>query len=123
MVTGAGGQVGVDLLDVLAGVTPLGGDVVVSTGREAIRDDEFEVLGLTHHELDVTDRDAVLQSLTRTRPDVVVHLAAYTAVDRAEGDVDACFAVNERGTANLSWGAHEVGAHLVAISTGLRLRR
>lgn len=116
MVTGAGGQVGVDLLDVLAGVTPLGGDSSFQPDEE-IRDDEFEVLGLTHHELDVTDRDAVLRSLTRTRPDVVVHLAAYTAVDRAEGDVDACFAVNERGTANLSWGAHEVGAHLVAIST------
>jgi dTDP-4-dehydrorhamnose reductase len=116
IVTGAGGQVGVDLVDVLAGVTPLGGDSSFQPDEE-IRDNEFEVLGLSHHELDVTDRDAVLKSLTLTRPDVVVHLAAYTAVDRAEGDVDACFAVNEQGTANMSWAAREVGAHLVAIST------
>jgi dTDP-4-dehydrorhamnose reductase len=116
LVTGAGGQVGVDLVDVLAGVTPLGGDASFQPDDE-IGDNEFEVLGLTHHELDVTDRDAVLKSLTYTQPDVVVHLAAYTAVDRAEGDVDACFAVNERGTANMSWAAREVGAHLVAVST------
>jgi dTDP-4-dehydrorhamnose reductase len=116
LVTGAGGQVGVDLVDILAGVTPLGGDASYQPDDE-IGDHEFEVLGLTHHELDVTDRDAVLKSLALTRPDVVVHLAAYTAVDRAEGDVDNCFAVNERGTANMSWAAREVGAHLVAIST------
>jgi dTDP-4-dehydrorhamnose reductase len=46
-----------------------------------------------------------------------VHLAAYTAVDRAEGDSDACFNVNELGTLNMSRGAHEVGAHLITIST------
>jgi dTDP-4-dehydrorhamnose reductase len=117
LVTGAGGQVGVDLLDVLNGATPLGGDASFQPDVDAVSDDEFEVLGLTHHELDVTDRDAVLNSLTVTRPDVIVHLAAYTAVDRAEGDVEACFAVNERGTQNMSWAARETGAHLIAIST------
>jgi dTDP-4-dehydrorhamnose reductase len=117
LVTGAGGQVGVDLLDVLAGVTPWGGDASFQPDVEPVRGDEFEVLGLTHHELDVTDRDAVVTSLSRTRPDVIVHLAAYTAVDRAEGDVETCFAVNERGTSNMSWAAHEVDAHLIAIST------
>jgi dTDP-4-dehydrorhamnose reductase len=116
LVTGAGGQVGVDLVDVLAGLTPLGGDASFQPDRK-VGENEFEVLGLTHHDLDVTDREAVLNSLTRTRPDVVVHLAAYTAVDRAESDVDVCFAVNERGTANMSEATREVGAHLVAIST------
>ncbi len=117
LVTGAGGQVGVDLLDVLAGETPWGGDATFRPDVDAVGEGEFDVLGLTHHDLDVTDRDAVLKSLTLTRPDVIVHLAAYTAVDRAEGDAEACFAVNERGTANMSWAAREVGAHLVAIST------
>jgi dTDP-4-dehydrorhamnose reductase len=117
LVTGAGGQVGVDLLDVLAGATPWGGDASFQPDVKPVRSDEFEVLGLTHHELDVTDRDAVLKSLSHTRPDVIVHLAAYTAVDRAEGDVETCFAVNEHGTSNISWAAREVGAHLIAIST------
>ena len=51
----------------------------------------------------MTDRDAVHPDVDRSvRPDVVVHLAAYTAVDRAEDDADACFAVNEHGTESMS---------------------
>jgi dTDP-4-dehydrorhamnose reductase len=117
LVTGASGQVGVDLLDVLGGVTPLGGDDTFQPDDRSVRSNEFDVVGLTRRELDVTDRDAVLRSLRNVRPDVIVHLAAYTAVDRAEGDVEACFAVNELGTASMSLGALDVGAHLITIST------
>jgi len=117
LVTGAGGQVGVDLLDTLRGVTPLGGDASFHPDATPVGEGEFEVLGLDHHELDVTDRDAVLRSLRASRPDVIVHLAAYTAVDRAEEDTETCFNVNERGTQNLSLGAGDVGAHLITIST------
>jgi dTDP-4-dehydrorhamnose reductase len=117
LVTGAGGQVGLDLLDVLAGTTPLGGDAAFQPDARSVADDEFDVVGVTHHELDVSDRDAVMRALSLTRPDVVVHLAAYTAVDRAESEVDACYAVNERGTENVSLAASENGAHLIAIST------
>ncbi|MHB8378791.1 MAG: dTDP-4-dehydrorhamnose reductase [Acidimicrobiales bacterium] len=117
LVTGAGGQVGVDLLDTLRGVTPLGGDASFQPDVRPVGDDEFEVLGLDRHDLDVTDRDAVLRSLRVARPDVVVHLAAYTAVDRAEEEVETCFNVNEQGTKNLSRGAQDVGAHLITIST------
>lgn len=117
LVTGAAGQVGVDLLDSLRGVTPLGGDVSFQPDAKPVGENEFEVLGLDRHDLDVTDRDAVLRSMRASRPDVVVHLAAYTAVDRAEEDVERCFDVNERGTQNLSLGARDVGAHLITIST------
>jgi dTDP-4-dehydrorhamnose reductase len=117
LVTGAGGQVGVDLLDTLRGVTPLGGDATFQPDGTSVGNNEFEVLGLNHHDLDVTDRDAVLHALRAARPDVVVHLAAYTAVDRAEEDVETCFNVNEHGTENLSLGAADVGAHFIAIST------
>ncbi len=117
LVTGAAGQVGLDLVDVLEGTTPLGGDASFHPDHAPVGPEEFEVLGLTHHDLDVTDRDAVVGALRAARPDVVVHLAAYTAVDRAERDVAACYAVNEDGTAAVSLGAREVGAHLVAIST------
>jgi dTDP-4-dehydrorhamnose reductase len=78
---------------------------------------EFEVLGLTRRDLDVTNRDAVLGVLRNTNPDVVVHLAAYTAVDRAEEDAPACFLANEWATSSMSFGAREVGAHLITIST------
>lgn len=117
LVTGAAGQVGVDLMDVLRGVSPLGGDASFQPDGQPVGEGEFEPVGFARHDLDVTDRDRVVATLRDVRPDVVVHLAAYTAVDRAEGDVEVCFNVNEQGTLNMSLGAHEVGAHLITIST------
>lgn len=107
---------GVDLVDALRGHTPPGGAKSFQPDT-SVADGEFTVLGLTHHELDVTNREAVLQSIRATRPDVVVHLAAYTAVDRAEEDAARCFVVNEEGTRNMSEASHDVGAHFIAIST------
>jgi dTDP-4-dehydrorhamnose reductase len=117
LITGAAGQVGVDLMDVLRGETPLGGDATFQPDSRPIAEGEFEPWGFARGELDVTDRDQVAIVLNEVRPDVIVHLAAYTAVDRAEGDSDACFNVNEQGTLNMSRGAHDVGAHLITIST------
>jgi dTDP-4-dehydrorhamnose reductase len=117
LVTGAAGQVGVDLMDMLNGTTPPGGDPAFQPDGRAVETDEFEALGLAHHELDVTDRDEVLRALAAAQPDVIVHLAAYTAVDRAEEDAERCFEVNEIGTLVMSQGAHEVGARLITIST------
>lgn len=117
LVTGAGGQVGVDLLDTMRGVTPLGGDSSFQPDAKRVGDDEFEVLGLTRHDLDITDRDQTMRAVRSARPDVIIHLAAYTQVDRAEVDHDACFAVNAGATETLSLVAHDVDAHLIAIST------
>jgi dTDP-4-dehydrorhamnose reductase len=117
MVTGAAGQVGVDLVDVLGGVVPPGGDRSFQPDGRSVPEGEFEVLGLTRHELDVADRDAVFRAIRAARPDVIVHLAAYTAVDRAETESPLCFAVNGAGTESVSLAANESGAHLIAIST------
>jgi dTDP-4-dehydrorhamnose reductase len=107
----------VDLVDMLHATVPLGASAAFLPDGLEVDSSEFEVLGLTHHDLDITDRDRVVAVLGTTRPDVVVHLAAYTAVDRAETDAAACFAVNATGTENLSDAAHEAGAHLIAVST------
>ena len=117
VVTGAGGQVGVDLVDILRGGLPPGASPTFVPDARAVEPGEFDVVPLTHHDLDITRGDHVRAALRATRPDVVIHLAAYTAVDRAETDVDACFAVNAAGTGHLSDAAHEVGAHLIAVST------
>ena len=117
LVTGAAGQVGQDLLDVLAGGTPLGGDPSFQPDGLPIGSDEFAVMGLTHHDLDITDPDAVNRTVAMARPDVIIHLAAYTAVDKAESDEETCIAVNALGTGALSDAAHAVGAHFIAVST------
>jgi len=117
LVTGAGGQVGVDLMDTLGGASPLGADPSFQPDGRIVGADEFETLGLSHHDLDITDALAVRRAFNIARPDVVVHLAAYTAVDRAEHDVAACYAVNAAATEWLSGAARDVGAHFIAIST------
>ena len=60
LVTGAGGQVGVDLVDILRADLPLGASSSYSPDGREVDDDEFEVLALTHHDLDITDRERVL---------------------------------------------------------------
>ncbi|HEY7930989.1 MAG TPA: dTDP-4-dehydrorhamnose reductase [Acidimicrobiales bacterium] len=117
LVTGAAGQVGVDLLDVLGGGVPLGGDANFQPDATPIATDEFAVMGLTRHDLDVTDPAQVARALEVARPDVVVHLAAYTAVDRAEVERDACFAVNATAVGTLSGAARAVNAHFITVST------
>jgi len=116
-ITGAAGQVGVDLVDVLGGITPLGGDPNFQPDSSPVSKDEFEVLGLNHHDLDITNHDAVMKAVETAKPDVIVHLAAYTAVDQAETDRDNCFQVNARGTESLSLAARDNGAHFIAVST------
>jgi dTDP-4-dehydrorhamnose reductase len=117
LVTGSAGQVGVDLMDTLSGVTPIGGDEQFQPDGLKIAGGEFETLGLTRHDLDVTDRGAVVRAVQAAHPDVVVNLAAYTAVDRAEIEVPECYAVNATAVESFSLAAREAGAHLITIST------
>ena len=117
LVTGAAGQVGVDLIDTLRALTPLGGDPTFQPDDCPVGEDEFAVFALTRHELDVTNREVVRSAVATTRPDVIVHLAAYTQVDRAESEPETCFAVNAEATETMSLAAHDVGAHLITIST------
>jgi dTDP-4-dehydrorhamnose reductase len=76
-----------------------------------------EVIAADHAALDVADRDAVLQAITSTVPDAVVHTGAWTAVDECEGDSDRAFRVNTLGTRNVVEGARRVGAWLCYLST------
>jgi dTDP-4-dehydrorhamnose reductase len=76
-----------------------------------------DVVAFAHEDLPVEDRGVVLDRIRSTRPDVVVHLAAMTAVDACEEDPQRAFAVNAAGTANVADAARETGALLVYTST------
>ncbi|HWC39456.1 MAG TPA: dTDP-4-dehydrorhamnose reductase [Acidimicrobiales bacterium] len=102
LVTGAGGQLGRDLVE----------DFAANGGGKA-----HEVVAADRARLDVTDRDAVLQAMGAFRPDVVVHAAAWTAVDACEADPDRAMAVNALGTRHVAEGARLVGAHVCYLST------
>ena len=98
LITGAGGQLGRDL----------------QIHCEAQGDD---VVAATHASLDVGDRDAVYQAVTTVRPDVVLHAAAWTAVDACEGDPDTAHRVNALATRWVADAGRRVGAHLCYVST------
>jgi len=117
LVTGAGGQVGSDLVDALHGRMPVGGASTALLGGPPVSEDEFDVVALGHADLAVDDAEAVAAAVGAARPDVVVHLAAYTAVDRAETEPDLAHEVNAIGTANVAAAAELVGAHVVYTST------
>lgn len=68
-------------------------------------------------ELDITNRDQVQAGLESERPDVVVNAAAYTAVDKAESEVELAFAVNRDGVRHLAEACDHLGATLVQVST------
>jgi dTDP-4-dehydrorhamnose reductase len=96
LVTGAGGQLGHDLVDVYA---------------------DREVVGLTRGQLDVTDEAAVVAAITDLAPSLVINAAAWTDVDGCEADEVRAHRTNALGPWWLARACHLVGATLVTIST------
>jgi dTDP-4-dehydrorhamnose reductase len=68
-------------------------------------------------ELDICCAADVLESVRSLSPDLIINAAAYTAVDQAESDRDAAFAVNATGARNIAVAARAEGCRLVHIST------
>lgn len=99
LVTGGGGQLATDLAAVLAGHP------------------HHQVVAPRHGDLDVADRDAVRAAFAVADPELVIHAAAWTAVDACEGDPDRAFSVNALGTRHVAEAARGNGAHVVYVST------
>ncbi|MBP6004802.1 MAG: dTDP-4-dehydrorhamnose reductase [Pyrinomonadaceae bacterium] len=76
-----------------------------------------DVVGLTRQDLDIGDLDAVRAAFEDIRPQAVINCAAYTDVDGAETNVEACYRANSIGVENLAIASGEVGASFVTIST------
>ena len=98
LITGANGQLGHELVR----ATIAAGHEVVATSRET---------------LDITDRSTIEATFRAVQPDVVIHAAAWTAVDACESDPEKALLVNGTATKYVANAAHAVGAHVVYIST------
>jgi dTDP-4-dehydrorhamnose reductase len=97
IITGAGGQLGRELqLTAVSGV---------------------ECIALTRAELDIGDADAVADCIAGHRPQLVINAAAYTAVDKAESEPEACRRINADGPRNLAIACAANDCRLIHVST------
>lgn len=98
LVTGVGGQLGYDVCRVLAarGIEHKGVDIA---------------------DFDITDARATRDYIADYHPDAVIHCSAWTAVDRAEDELEKVRAVNTGGPRNIAAACKEIGAKMLYIST------
>ena len=89
-------------------------------GREVCRaawPPRYAILPLDRKAVDITKSAAVSAMLARETPDLVINLAAYTAVDRAESDPEVAWAANCAGAAHIAGACDESATPLVHLST------
>lgn len=98
LVTGAKGMLGQDLCPIL-------------------EDNEFDVVETDTDNLDITDKKQMNDVISKEKPDIIVHCAAYTNVDKAEEDTDTAMKINAEGTENLAKVCAEKDITIVYIST------
>lgn len=81
--------------------------------------DNTAVVGMSYVQLDITDAESVEKTIKEIKPDVVVHCAAWTAVDAAEDEENRnkVFAINVEGTENIARICKEIDAKMVYTST------
>lgn len=97
LIVGSGGQLG----RALGATAPVG----------------VQVIGHDRAALDISDPAAVEAAVAAAKPDILFNAAAYTAVDKAEGDEAAALAINATAVGVLADAARRHGAHFVHVST------
>lgn len=109
-VTGVAGQLGHDVVNELLkrNYTAVGSDIFDSVDSSA-----------EYVQLDITDKESVENKLTEINPDVVVHCAAWTAVDAAEDEDNKAkvHSINVEGTANIAEVCKKLDCKMIYIST------
>ena len=117
-VTGVGGQLGHDVVNDLTsrGYDAVGSDIAEKYAGVA---DGSAVTTVPYVQLDITDRSAVVATIERIHPDVIIHCAAWTAVDAAEDEEnkEKVDRINHFGTQYIAEAAKTVDAKMVYIST------
>lgn len=77
----------------------------------------IEILSCSSQKLDITNQQQVDDTIEKFRPDIVINAAAYTAVDKAETDIEKAYAVNDLGSEYLALSCKKVSAKLIHVST------
>lgn len=117
-VTGVGGQLGHDVMNELykRGYEGIGSDIAPSYSGA---NDGSAVCSMPYVQLDITDKAAVSAAISEVKPDVVVHCAAWTAVDMAEDDenVEKVRAINAGGSRHIAEICKKLDCKMVYIST------
>lgn len=117
-VTGVAGQLGHDVMNDLAkrGYEGIGSDIAPEYSGA---DDGTAVTTMPYVSLDITDAKAVEEKITEVNPDVVIHCAAWTAVDLAEDEdkIEKVRAINVSGTQNIASVCKKLDCKMVYIST------
>ena len=117
-VTGVCGQLGHDCVNEIIG---RGGEAVGSDIQPAYAgiQDQSAVVSAPYVQLDITDREAVLKTITEVKPDAIIHCAAWTNVDGAEDPEkkDIVHKINAVGTQNIADAAKAIDAKMLYLST------
>ena len=117
-VTGVNGQLGHDVMNELAkrGYAGIGSDIAPAYNGVS---DASSVTIMPYVSLDITNKEKVMNIITQEKPDVVVHCAAWTAVDMAEDDnkVEMVRKVNAEGTQYIADAAKVIDAKMLYLST------
>lgn len=118
LVTGVAGQLGHDVMNELhkRGYEGVGSDIAP---KYSGADDGTAVTKMDYVQMDITNSEEVTETIKRVNPDVVVHCAAWTAVDLAEEkeNKDKVMAINVGGTENIAKVCKELDCKMVYIST------
>lgn len=112
LITGANGLLGQKLVGLL---TQQSGVHLIATARGDNRLPHTD--GYTYRPMDITDRRQVQDVIGETRPDVIIHTAAMTDVDKCEVHKDDCWAQNVQAVESLVDACRSVGAFLLHVST------
>lgn len=98
LVTGSKGQLGYDVI-------------------KKLEKHNIDHLGTDRDNMDVTDEKQVKEVIRNYKPNIIIHCAAYTAVDKAEDERELCHSINVLGTRYIADAAKEIDAKMVYIST------
>lgn len=117
-VTGVAGQLGHDVMNELASRGYVGVGTDLAESYSGIQDGTYVTMA-EYVSLDITNSEAVMNTIKSVKPDVVVHCAAWTAVDLAEDEDKQAKvkAINVDGTQNIADACKEIDAKMVYIST------